>query len=412
MALVCVVDGYSSGALYAPELRLRGHTPIHVQSAKQIGANVRDTFRAQDYERNIIFDGDFPGLADSISALRPACVIAGFETGVAYADRLSEALGLATTNGTALSPARRNKYEMQRRISELGIRAIPSFATASWDEMERWVAAHLPVVVKPMSSAGTDNVIVCRSIDRARVAFDRILGAINSLGERNNDVLVQTLVVGDEYIIDTVSREAEHAVVAIWKMVKNRGEHPIYDYADLVAPDTALSQRLLAYARRVLDALGIRFGPAHLEVFVDRDGPVLIEVGARQGGGQIQRTCQHAHGFSQTTVALDAYLAPNEFAERVRSAYPVPPHIRRVWLATAKTGTLAALPRIDDARALASYHRLDVSFAPGDAIVPTTDMDTTPGYVDLVHTDDGAIEADTRAIRQWEMTDFYRLVGE
>lgn len=65
-------------------------------------------------------------------------------------------------------------------------------------------------MVKPVQSAGSDDVFLCRSLDEAEVAFNRILGKTNGLGLRNEAVLVQEFLVGKEYVVDQVSRDGIH----------------------------------------------------------------------------------------------------------------------------------------------------------------------------------------------------------
>ncbi len=45
-------------------------------------------------------------------------------------------------------------------------------------------------------------------------------------------------------------------------------------------------KEMVAYADKVLDALGIRHGPSHMEVIYQADGPCLVEVGSRCHGGE------------------------------------------------------------------------------------------------------------------------------
>ena len=49
------------------------------------------------------------------------------------------------------------------------------------------------VVVKPNSSAGSDGVSKCGSIEEAVTAFYLINGVMNGLGQVNNGALVQVL---------------------------------------------------------------------------------------------------------------------------------------------------------------------------------------------------------------------------
>jgi biotin carboxylase len=407
---VCIVEGYSSGALIPAELAARGVDCIHVQLEDPINAYDLPTFEPAAYIDRLLFTGEFERLCADVKQHRPLAVLPGAETGVLMADRLSEALGLPT-NGTALSAARRDKQAMQQRVADAGLRSIPSRATAEWSELEAWFdqLGDVPIVIKPPAAAGTDHVSICRDRARAREAFTAILGQINTLGLRNERVMAQPFVAGEEYAVDTASWGGNHQITSIWHQHKIIGDHPVYDFSELVDSRAPELQPVTAYVFAVLDALGIRFGAGHTEVIVDRDGPVLVETGARTAGGKVQAACKRAYGFSQTTITLDAYLDPMRFYERMRAPYRTPPHVRRVWLSSPKTGTLTGLPHVEDAKRLASAFWVKMSVAVGQRVERTINLDTLPGWIDLVHEDPGTIASDYEQIRRWERADFYQV---
>jgi len=408
---VCVVDAASSGSLLAPALRARGFRSIHVQDGPLMASSVRSSFVLADHAAHIVFEGDFERCLDEVARHRPICVIPGMELGVPLADRLSERLGLPS-NGSALSTARRDKFAMQRRIGEAGLRCIPTHRATDWASAEAWLTAldRYPVVLKPPASAATDHVHICRSAADARVALDRILGAISVFDLSNDAVVIQPFIEGTEYIINSASCGGHHIVTDMWRMAKLRGEHPLYDYGEITPTTGEVADPLVGYAWRVLDALGIRFGAAHMELFWTDDGPVLIEVGARLDGQHIPALCQDALGHSQVTATLDAYLSPEQFFARPR---PAPSRsVRRVELISPRAGVLEALPRLGELRALRSFHQVKLGVQPGQRIARTIDFLTVPGFVDLVHPDPQVVHDDYARIRGWEQQDFYRMEQE
>merc|ERR1712151_1374642 len=74
--------------------------------------------------------------------------------------------------------------------------------------------------------------------------------------------------------------------------------------------DPALSNTLVAYTRKVLDALKIKHGPTHGEVMMTEDGPCLVEMNCRCAGidGGMAPVQQILSGYSQVECALDSYL--------------------------------------------------------------------------------------------------------
>ena len=119
-----------------------------------------------------------------------------------------------------------------------------------------------------------------------------ISGKRNGLGLINDGALVQEFLAGKEYVVDKVSMDGEHKLTAIWQYDKRpcNGANFVYFGMKLMSAESAMAQALVAYSSQVLDALGIRQGPSHMEVMwigTPDDGyPCLVEVGSRCHGGE------------------------------------------------------------------------------------------------------------------------------
>jgi len=409
--LICIVDATSSGALYPAAIRARGFESLHVQTLDPYPPLYQPSFVRGDHAANIVFAGDLQECARRVAAHRPVCVIPGTETGVFLADSLSELLGLPT-NGTKLSPARRDKLVMQQMIAKAGVRSIPSHAAADWASIEAWIdrLGQLPIVLKPSASAGTDRVFVCKTLAQAEGAFRSIVGAANIVGHRNDTVIAQQYMQGVEYMMNTVSCAGHHLMTDSWRMNKVVGQHPVYEYGQLQDPTSALHQQLFDYTCSVLDALGIRFGAVHTELMLTDEGPVLIEAGCRVDGQKSPVLAKAALGYSQIEVTLDAHLHPEAFFARLATpAQALPRQASRVELICPRSGRVTGLPRLDEVRALRSFFQIALSIHVGDQAARTIDMMTCPGFIDLVHEDPRVIEQDYLRIRAWEADNFYEL---
>lgn len=85
------------------------------------------------------------------------------------ADRLSARLGLRS-NGEAGSLARRNKFLMGEAVRSAGVRAVKQRLCNTLDELHEFLSTLnksagdiLKCVVKPVQSAGTDDVFLCNT---------------------------------------------------------------------------------------------------------------------------------------------------------------------------------------------------------------------------------------------------------
>lgn len=108
--------------------------------------------------------------------------------------------------------------------------------------------------MKPVESAGTDDVFLCLSTDQAVVAFKAIKGKKNGIGIENHGALIQEYLEGKEYVVDKVSRDGVHKLLAIWEYDKREanGASFVYFGMRLMKPDTPMMQEMREYGDKVL----------------------------------------------------------------------------------------------------------------------------------------------------------------
>jgi hypothetical protein len=406
------VDGVSSGSLLAAECGRRGFGVIHVRSHEYTAPVVLHSFHREDY---LV---DVPAMAPELQAriLLSHCVrfiIAGAECGVERADLLNHMLRLPG-NDVQCWVIRRNKYEMVEAIQRAGLRAPRQIKTAELSEALAF-AARLPehrVILKPQRSSGSNLVFAASTATRIRDAFNQILSRTTMFGEPNSEVCVQEFLDGPEYIIDTVSRDGEVVVTDMWEyhFADRNGVPFLYDRTDLLPPEDPHVGELADYATRVVDALGIRWGPAHCEVMMTGAGPTVVEVGARLAGAAFPRYAHAAGAMSQISVTADAYTDSVAFglARSHRSAHDRRCHV--VSLISPTNGVFLGHSRLSEIEQLRSFFAADLWLEDGDRVSPTVDVASAPGIIALIHTDPKVLMEDYTAIRRWETSGVYRAV--
>jgi biotin carboxylase/CelD/BcsL family acetyltransferase involved in cellulose biosynthesis len=318
MRTLAIVDPYDAGAMLAPAFAEHGVVSVMVPSTPEIPRDHAAAFEAASYGRVLPWSAD---VADTVAALRGldvARVLAGSERGVELADHLSEALALPG-NGTRLSAARRDKFCMIEEVGRHEIRVPRQFQSDRLDAIQSWIdeGGHWPAVLKPRQAQGSEGVRLCESTQTVARAFQAIHGQTNRFGFRNETVLVQEFLPGREYVVDTVSHDGHHRLAALWVYGK---PPPGYEQVgqistkELLPVEGPFAERMFAFAARVLDALGIRYGAGHCEVMVDDKGPALIEIGARlHGGPPAHQMNRAATGTSQLDLLVQSCVDPAGF---------------------------------------------------------------------------------------------------
>lgn len=110
----------------------------------------------------------------------------------------------------------------------------------------------------------------------------------SSLGLENKATLIQEYLSGIEYVVDTVSRDGVHKVVAVWQYDKRVANASSFVYYGVIlkAVDNDLMTSIVDYVLNVCTVLGISNGPGHAEVKLSNGKPCLVEIGARCHGGE------------------------------------------------------------------------------------------------------------------------------
>ena len=400
-----VVDPYSSGALFPAAFTEHGVDVVAVLTAERPPDAYAPSYRPQDFPRKIVFTGDVPGLAGGLRALGPRCVIAGCESGVELAEQLAPLVVPDRCNVPELAAARRDKWAMARAVAAAGLRVIPQICTDDPGEVRAWLRREgldgHDLVVKPPRSASTDGVVkVAGGQGWARVFADGI-GRVNQFGAVDDRLLVQKFLTGTEYVVDTFSHDGEHGVVDICRYLKvDNGPHmAVYDAMRWVPQDDPAVPELVDYARGVLDAVGLRFGAAHIEIMSTDGGPVLIEIGARPHGGGHPRFNRVATGDSQVDRTVRSLIGA-----AVPAGYALVRHQICVFHIARASGVVRNAAVLDAILDLPSHYFSVRHLADGDHVETTRSLvDSLEfGFVVLSHPDQAQVERDYRVVRDLE----------
>lgn len=406
--LVAIVDAYSSGHLLPHWFRSNGFDSIHVASSNFVQRKHAKSYRPADFCDEILYAGDLRATAEALRRRGVTAVIAGSETGVLLADLLASSIPGVPTNGVGKSPARRDKSLLSASLLQAGLSAVPEERVTSAAAAASSAAAlgAWPLVVKPTSSAGGDGVTLCADEHQLRDAVDAIIGSTNKIGVKNEAAVVQKYLQGDVFSVNTVSCYGKHYVTNIWQYKKSGF---LYDHEFLIPAEGATQDKLTAYAFDALDALEIRFGPAHIEMINTETGPIIVDFGARLHGCDSPSINRECTGVGQDELTADAFTAPAEFMRKTAAPYRIYKHLMTVDFISPVSGIVTSLEPFDAIKRLPSYHLLRLDVTMGDRIDRTVDLFTSPGLVELIHRDQEQLRKDLVTIRSLESSSLYAV---
>lgn len=358
-------------------------------------------------------------------------ILCGDDGGLSEAERLADAIVPQYANG--VQAARRDKFDMNEMIKLAGMATAPQLAPQCWDEVEAFLQTEcgLPAVLKPRRGVASVMVGLADTEAEARRLYDALESAprAETRAEDDNDdeeasaapspelgasmaPVVQQFLRGTEYIVDTVSRDGEHKVVALYRYEKGAANGAPFVYMGIEACGVATSdeEALASYATRALDALSWRWGPCHVELMLTVNGPRLVEMNmGRWNGIGFKRLADGCYGYNAYDAAIGAYLDDGAAWDLVP---PVPPPQlrtagRMVHLVATTEGVLRRVRhrrRIARLRSLAHFDpRPNMA---GERLVRTTCFVTAAGEATLLHPDAAVVESDYATLQRLQPTLF------
>eukprot|EP01041_Mallomonas_annulata_P013775 gene13775-29292_t len=363
-------------------------------------------------------------------------IICESDTGVRTAEEISHILQLYTSNN--INEARRDKYMMQESLKRNYLNSVNQILTDDWQmalEFINSLPSKFPIVIKPSRGAASIGVSRADTIEDSKRIFHELLGTPGyANGTISNAILVQEYLDGEEFAVDTVTCNGEHKIVAIWKYDKRSINNApfVYYCTELVTEYSDDISKLMDYTEKVLEALEVKWGPAHIEIKMDHSrGPILVETNIGRWHGQdFSSICDMCFGCNAVDLTIDALLSSKIYENNLQESIPssisnldddiemealrrwngVPSRpavptcaARIVHLVSTVEGKLSTSPsHINDVMELQSLYRWVPVYEGhiGEQIVKTIDLTTTAGYAILIHPDKSVVDADYHRLVQ------------
>lgn len=193
---------------------------------------------------------------------------------------------------------------------------IPETATIrNFEDAREFADIHgFPLYFKPV-----DNMGASRGIKRINHQMDLQQEYDHSMKfSEVKRLIIQKRVEGIEHNVESLTHEGNTSVLTVSdkKFPPEPRNYPYYNVESIYYPTAALPQikkGIEESVKTAVKAIGIEFGPTHVEVIHNEDGAFVIDFGARGGGG---------HLFS---MIIDHVTGVNSVHESVRMALGIDP---------------------------------------------------------------------------------------
>ena len=318
---------------------------------------------------------------------RPDGVVAFSEPQVVAAALVADEFGLRSPSMRAATLSR-NKGLQRARFAAHGIGQPEHVVVERLAEAEQWAEQRFPVVVKPLSSAGSAGV----ELVGHRAAF--VAAAVRRDGEGR--LLVERAVTGPEYSWEALVRDGRVFLSNTTAKETTGPPHFVELAHRMPAPlDDAAAAVADALGRDVVAAIGMRDGIVHLEFRLTADGPAVMEVAVRTPGDRLMELLGLAYGLDwfeavvRLAMGLDLPAAPTRPLRHAAGYLPVAP-----------AGTVVAVEGLDAVRAHPAVVTADVSVEPGQTVVPLRSSADRVGEVLLAASDGDELQDALAAVRR------------
>ena len=222
----------------------------------------------------------------------------GIDWPVAIAARVAERIGLRHPLSSEVAARCVSKQRQRVCLDEHGVpQPRWSLTTTASDELP------VPSVVKPPDRQGQKGLTLVRERGELRDAI-----ALAVAESRSDVALVEELVEGPEVTVNAFSVSGEFVPLTVTDRLT--AEPPAFGVALAHAwpSDVPNWEDAVDVVRSAAVALGITDGPTYTQVRFGPDGPKVMELAARLGGGHDAELCHVALGYDLNGLALAAAL--------------------------------------------------------------------------------------------------------
>lgn len=249
--------------------------------------------------RCILSIQDEPAIDRLVGALAIDGIVApGTDWPIGVAARIAERAGLPHPTSPRAAALVTNKLRQRERLAEAGV-PQPRWHVVGAEGPPPDVA--LPCVVKAPDSQGQRGLTLVRAEGDLELALEAARAE-----SRANLALVEELAAGPEVTVVGFSAGGAFSALSVTDRIV--AEPPAFGVALAHVWPSETPAAAAEVTGHALAALEIADGPSYTQLRIGPDGPQVIEVAARLGGGHDAELVEAATGVPLNDLAIDAAL--------------------------------------------------------------------------------------------------------
>ena len=160
--------------------------------------------------------------------------------------------------------------------------ASPNFEVlnSESDTIERIKDFKLPCIMKPADSSGSRGIVKVLKKEDAVEAFE-----YSRKYSKTGLVLMEEYMEGIEISVECFVINSKNNILAITEKLTTGAPHFVeMGHTQPAEVSEKLKNDIGKVSKKAIKAIGIKEGPVHIEMMLTKEGPKMIELGARMGG--------------------------------------------------------------------------------------------------------------------------------
>ena len=269
-----------------------------------------------------------------------------------------------------------NKAEMRKALQVSNV-PIPKFYVVSNKEEYKEVVKqfNVPFIVKPADSSGSRGIFEVKDIHND----DLIIEAYDYCHpfSKVGDVVVEEYMEGPEVSVETLTVNGECHVIQITDKLTTGAPHYVeMGHSQPTMLSKEISEQISKVAKAANKAIGIKNGPSHTEIIVTKEGPKIVELGARLGGDNI------------TTHLVPLSTGVNMVECCIKIALGEIPDIKKKWHKGSAiryfeqhAGVIDSIEGIDKAEEIDGVQQISIVHGVGEKVTEINSSGERMGFV-------------------------------
>lgn len=177
-----------------------------------------------------------------------------------------------------------DKEKMIQAFDKNGVEHPGYFVLSKGKKVSQYIdKLSYPVITKPTDNSGSRGIMLCSNEKELETAVK-----YSSENGRVGDVIVEEFMDGPEFSVELMVVNGTVNILQVTDKLTTGAPHFVeIGHSQPSRMNIAELDEIKDLAKRAAIAVGICNGPAHAEIIFTKEGPKMVEIGARMGGGCI-----------------------------------------------------------------------------------------------------------------------------